>query len=184
MAARTQVSIRRAVLDFLDKHRPAVVDQATLYQIRRHAVAVTGRPKAPSSEYLLDILLGTEVPVDRAIGGIPTDLRGKVRIGNLEEARQSLLAMAREYAMASDPRRASDVRRAVMRTKNHLKFALARGIGPEGRAVKEEIFEWLLVWLENPGIFEPWMAVRERRRSGRSPAPQGDRPNRKPSATS
>ena len=184
MAARKQVSIRQAVLDFLEKHQPAIVDQRTLYQIRRHAVAVTGQAKPPSSAYLIDILLETEVPVDRTIGGIPTDLRGKVRTGDLEEARQSLLAMAREYAMAPDPQRASDVRRAVMRTKNHLKLALARGLGPEKRAEREEIFEWLLVWLENPVIFEPWMAVREHRRSGRSPAPRSDRPNRTPSATS
>ena len=184
MAARKQVSIRQAVLDFLDKHRPAIVDRGTLHQIRRHAVAVTGRPKPPSSEYLLDILLGTEVQVDRTIGGIPTDLRGKVQTGNLDEARKSLLAMAREYAMASDPQRASDVRRAVMRTKNHLKVALARGIGPEQRAAKEEIFKWLLVWLENPSIFEPWIDVRERRGTGRSPAPHDDRPHRDPSEAS
>ena len=182
MAARTQVSIRQAVLDFLDKQRPVIVDRRTLDQIRRHAVTVTGRPKPPSSEYLLDILLETEVSVDRTIGGIPTDLRGKVQTGNLDEARQSLLAMAREYAMASDRQRASDVRRAVMRTKNHLKLALARRIGPEKRAVKEEIFKWLLVWLENPDIFELWIEVRERRRTARRPAPHGDRPHRKPSA--
>lgn len=183
MAARTRVSVRRAVLDFLKERRPAIVDLETLNQIRRYTVAVTGRAKPPSSEYLLDILLETEVPVDRAIGGIPPDLRGKVRTGNLDVARQSLLELAREYAMARDPGRASDVRRAVMRTKTHLKLALARGIGPRKRAVKQEIFEWLLVWLENPGIFEPWLDIRERRRSGQSPAPHGNRPNGKPSAT-
>ncbi len=111
---------------------------------------------------MLEILLATEVPVDRAIGGIPTDLRGKVRTANLGEAKQSLLAMAREYATAPDAQRASDVRQAVMRTKNHLKLALARGIRAEKRAAKEEILEWLLVWLENPGVFEPWLAVREK----------------------
>lgn len=161
MAGRKRTSIRQAVLDFLETHRPSMVDRETLRRIRNHAAAATRRHKPPSPAYVLDILLDTEVPVDRAIGGIPTDLRGKLRTGNLAEAKRSLLAMAREYATAPDLQRASDVRRAVMRTKNHLRLALARGTVAEKREVKQEILKWLLVWLEHPGIFEPWLAVRE-----------------------
>ena len=125
-----------------------------------HVDAVTRRPKPPSSAYLLDVLLRTDVPVDRTIGGIPIDLRGRVRIDNLAQAKRSLLDMAREHAKAPSAQRAEDVRRAVLRTKNHLKLALSRTISPQKRATKQEIYQWLLVWLENPGIFESWVALR------------------------
>ena len=167
MAGRKPTSVRGAVLEYLSTHRPGIVDRNTLQGIRLHVGAVTQRAKPPSSAYLLDILLQTDTPVDRTIGGIPVDLRGKIRIDDLAQAKQSLLDMSREYAEASSAQRARDVRRAVMRTKNHLKLALTGTISPRKRAVKREIYEWLLVWLENPGVFESWVALR----TSKSPDP-------------
>ena len=170
MRARKARSVRAAVIEFLTEQTPAIVDRGALDRIRRHIAATCNRPRPPSKSYILDILLSTDVPVDRAIGGIPVDLRGRVRTASLEDTKRSLLEMTREYEAAPDRRRAGDVRRAVVRTKDHLKLALAGGISPEKRPAKEETLRWLLVWLENPGIFESWVALREMGRRSRRPA--------------
>jgi hypothetical protein len=33
---------------------------------------------------------------------------------------------------------------------------------PEKRAVKEEMVQWMLVWLENPAVFAAWVEARKR----------------------
>jgi hypothetical protein len=35
-------------------------------------------------------------------------------------------------------------------------------VDPEKRAQKAEMVEWMLVWLENPGIFGAWAELRKR----------------------
>ncbi len=153
-------------MEYLEEHRPERVDARTLQHIREHVASHVRRTRQPAREYLLDVLLSTPVEVDRHIGGIPPDLRGKVRTGSLEEARQSLLAMSREYAQSPDKSRAADVHGAVLRSKQHTKLALASRMDGDKRKVKQEILEWLLVWLENPAIFESWLSVRESKRQG------------------
>ncbi len=68
--------------------------------------------------------------------------------------------MARAYAAAEDAVRAEDVRRAVRNAKDRLKLILRRNLAPEKRRVKEEILRWMLAWLENPQVFETWVALR------------------------
>lgn len=121
------------------------------------------RRRPVSRAYLLDILLSTEVPVDPAIGGIPVDLRGKVSIATRDEARTTLIAMAREYERAGDRPRAAGVRRAVLRTRNHLKLALSRPMRPDRHESRREIDRWMRVWLEAPSLFEAWLDLREAR---------------------
>lgn len=161
MPTEKQPSVRGAIMQYLEEHRPERVDVRTLQQIRQHVASRVQRARQPSKAYILEVLLSTPVEVDPGIGGIPADLRGKVRTGSLEQARQSLLAMSREYAQAPDKPRAADVRRAVLRSKQHTKLALAGRMDGDKRKVKQEILEWLLVWLENPAVFESWLAVRE-----------------------
>ena len=164
MSTGKRPSVRGTIIQFLEEHQLERVDARTLQQILQHVASRLERARQPSKAYVLDILLSTPVEVDRAIGGIPPDLRGKVRTGSLEQARQSLLAMSREYAQAPDKARAVDVHRAVMRSKQHTMLALAGRMGDQKRKEKQEILEWLLVWLENPAIFASWLAVRERQR--------------------
>jgi hypothetical protein len=33
---------------------------------------------------------------------------------------------------------------------------------PEKKAQKEEMVQWMLVWLENPGVFPAWADARKR----------------------
>ena len=78
-----------------------------------------------------------------------------------------LLALAHEYQAAvaeGDRERARRCRRAVLTGKEHARLAARRaGSSPEASARKEEMASWMLVWLENPGIFPAWLALRRRR---------------------
>ncbi len=162
MSAKPAATIKGVVLEYLAKNRPKCVDEEEFNAIRRDVVVTLNRGRAPSDAYLMDILLTTEVEVDRSLGGIPVDLRDKVRSRNREEAKASLLEMAKAYADAEDGTRAEDVRRAVRRAKDRIRLLLSGKLSPEKRQAKEEILEWMLVWLENPLVFESWIEVRLR----------------------
>ena len=164
-ASPERQSVRGAVLEYLELHKPAVVGRRELLQIRRHVLAQVKRPKPPSDRYLLSILLETNVEVDRAIGGLPVDLRTKIPVSDLAACKRSLVELARQYCSADDPSRASDVRRVVRRTKDHLDLALRRASSPNKLSVQRETFRWLTAWLENPTVFEAWVEVRERPRA-------------------
>ncbi len=164
-ASAKRQSVRGAVLEYLAVRKPAVVGRGELLEIRRHVLSQVKRPKAPSDSYLLSILLETSAEVDRAIGGLPVDLRTKIPVGDLAACKQSLVELARQYCSTTDPSRASDVRRAVRRTKDHLGLALRRASSPNKLSAQREAFRWLTAWLENPTVFEAWVEVREQSRA-------------------
>lgn len=164
-ASPERQSVRGAVLEYLALHKPAVVGRHELLQIRRHVLARVKRPKPPSDRYLLSILLETSVEVDRAIGGLPVDLRTKIPVSDLSACKRSLVELARQYCSAADPSRSSDVRRVVRRTKDHLDLALKRARSSSQLSVQRETFRWLTAWLENPTVFEAWVEVREQSRA-------------------
>jgi hypothetical protein len=64
---------------------------------------------------------------------------------------------------AGDRERARYARRQVIAAKDRAKFAARNSrSGPEKRAVKEEMEQWMLVWLENPEVFPAWVEARKR----------------------
>ena len=90
---------------------------------------------------------------------------GGVRQKTFEELERSLLEMEEVYTRASDAgdrTRAQQCRNAVIQAKDHARLA-ARGAktSPEKKAQKEEMIQWMLVWLENPGIFPAWVKLRK-----------------------
>jgi hypothetical protein len=162
--------VRGAVLDYLARHNPVLVGSAELREIRKHVLTEVKRTKPVSDRYLLSILLETSVEVDRAIGGLPVDLRRKIPVGDLAACKRSLIDLARQYSSTEDLARATDVRRAVRRTREHLDLALARASTPGKLSVQRETLQWLRAWLENPPVFEAWVEVRERTRVQREGA--------------
>ena len=53
--------------------------------------------------------------------------------------------------------------RQVIGAKDRAKFLAANPkTAPEKRAQKEEMAQWMLVWLENPEVFPAWVEVRKR----------------------
>ena len=165
MATRRRPSVRVAVLDYLARHKPALVGRAELREIRKHVFTEAELTKPVSDRYLLSILLETTVDVDRAIGGVAVDLRKRIPVSDLAACKRSLIGLARQYGSTDDPARASDLRRAVRRTREHLDLALSQAGSTGKLSVQRETRQWLRAWLENPTVFEAWVEVRERSRA-------------------
>ncbi len=47
----------------------------------------------------------------------------------------------------------------MIAAKDRARFAARK---PEKRATKEEMVEWMLVWLGDPEVFREWCAIRKR----------------------
>ena len=82
-----------------------------------------------------------------------------VRQGSLEELARTLCALQVEYQAASteqDQERMRRIRALVIESKTHARFAARL------KQDKREIVEWMLVWLQNPGLFDTWVRLRLR----------------------
>jgi hypothetical protein len=133
----------KALADFLARSNPPAITE----EIWRELAALL----APISEsYLRRLLHATGLPIAQPFGG--------VRQGSLEELESSLIEIGRVYL--SEP---LACRRAVIQAKDHARLVSRnQKVDPEKRSQKEEMVEWMLVWLENPAIFETWVALRKR----------------------
>jgi hypothetical protein len=175
MAARGSrgISIKSFIIKYLEENQTRRVGRGVLAEICRQATRALGRDKPVSRRYVLDVLFQTQVEIDRSLGGLPVDLRGRVHFHDLEVAAASLADMAKEYEaarQAGDKVRAEDCRRAVRNGKDRLKLLLRRGdLAPEKRQQKQELVDWFLVWLEAPPLFSPWLEARRAAAGGRSP---------------
>jgi hypothetical protein len=111
---------------------------------------------APVSEsYLRDLLRDTGLPFEQPWAG--------VRQHTFEELEASLREILRVYEEATangDRERARYCRRQVIAAKDRAKFASKKK--PE----KDEMVEWMMVWLENPAVFPAWVGVRKERAGG------------------
>ena len=135
---------------------------ATISEERWHELATL---LAPISEaYLRDLLQATGLPIAQPFGG--------VRQSSFEELEASLLEMEKAYANAvanHDRKRATACRRTVIQAKDRARLiSRNQKVDSEKRRQKTEMAEWMLVWLENPGIFESWVALRKKSLTCRS----------------
>jgi len=164
MNART--SVKALIEAWLDTERPIRIGRAEFERLQREVGKRLGPNRRIAPRYLLEVLLLTEIEIDRKLGGIPVDLRGRVEFSDERAARISLLEMAAEYQMAKDTdrdERAEDCRRAVILAKDRLRMILGnKSMAEEKRAQKEELLQWFLVWLENPAVFPDWLALRRK----------------------
>ena len=139
-------SVKSGIREWLAENKPPVVTgeiwKALLAQF------------APVSEgYLRDLLRDAGVPVEQPWAG--------VRQHSLEELEASLREMLEVYERAGasgDRELARYCRRVVIGAKDRAKFAANRG-----NEAKQEMVEWMLVWLENPGVFPAWVDARRAR---------------------
>jgi hypothetical protein len=103
------------------------------------------------------LLADAGIPVEPPFGG--------VRQKTLEELERSLVEMESAYSSAKetgDRACAQQCRTAVIEAKDHARLA-ARSpkTSPDKKALKEEMIQWMLVWLENPGVFPAWARLRK-----------------------
>jgi hypothetical protein len=135
------------------------------YLSERNLTAITEREwrelvegLAPISEsYLRQLLADSGLPVEQPFGG--------VRQKTFQELERSLIEMEEVYARAKetgDRDRAQQCRNAVIQAKDHARLA-ARSpkTSPEKKIQKEEMIQWMLVWLDSPGVFPAWVKLRK-----------------------
>jgi hypothetical protein len=74
-----------------------------------------------------------------------------------------MLEVYAEATKAGDRARARYCRRQVIAAKDRARF-IARNpkTPPQKQAQKEEMAQWMLVWLENPAVFPAWVEIRKR----------------------
>jgi hypothetical protein len=112
-----------------------------------------------SESYLRRLLRDTGVPVEAPYGGVSQK--------TFEELEQSLAEMEQVYSAArdsGDQAQAQYARNAVIEAKEHARFAARHSkTSPEKRAEKEEMIQWMLVWLDNPGVFPAWVKLRKQK---------------------
>jgi len=156
-------SRKSLVLAYLDVHAPAEVTRETLTDLRRH-VSERLQGTQTSDHYLLSLVEQTQLPISRDLGALPPDLRGRVHFHDFASAEASLREMQNEYESASEAGnrgRMQDCRRAVLRCRQRLQFALNNpNVGEAKRVEKQEILKWFRVWLGDPALFSTWIDLR------------------------
>ena len=143
--------VKRQLRDYLAAHQPAAITEAVWQDLLQQIAPV-------SESYLRDLLRDTGLPFDQPYAGI--------RQHNFEELEHSLRTMLQVYrdSLAAGRRdRARYCRRQVIAAKDRAKWmAVTPRSTPEKRTQKEEMAQWMLVWLENPEVFPAWVEARKK----------------------
>jgi hypothetical protein len=143
-------SIKQQLRDYLAANQPTAITEAVWHHLLQDLAPV-------SESYLRDLLRATGLPFDQPYAGI--------RQHTFEELEQSLvdvLQVYREALSAGQRDRARYCRRQVIAARDRAKFlALTPRTTPENRTQKEEMVQWMLVWLENPEVFPAWVDARK-----------------------
>lgn len=143
-------SIKQQLRDYLDESRPEAITEAVWQEIARRLAPV-------SESYLRDLLRATGLPFDQPYAGI--------RQHTFEELEASLDSMREVYMAAKaagDGPRARHCRRQVIAAKDRARFAAQNSrTTPEKQVEKEEMAQWMLVWLEDPEVFPAWVQARK-----------------------
>jgi len=67
-----------------------------------------------------------------------------------------------EAVARGDRERARYCRKLVIQSKDNARLAARSAKAtPAKTAEKEEMVQWMLVWLENPGVFPTWVRIRK-----------------------
>ena len=85
----------------------------------------------------------------------------KIPQKTFDELESALLALEADYAAASTPGREA-IRRDVILARRKAVWASKRAKDESSRTRKHEMAEWMLVWLESPGVFPAWVALRRK----------------------
>lgn len=141
---------RRALLAaWLERVRPAVVTEALWDELCAALSPV-------SQAYLRKLL--------REAGARMSPMVEGVRQEDFEVLERSLLALQEVYSRAlseGQRERAKACRKLVIAAKDHARWLARRAKTEQQRAIKTEMADWILVWLENPPLFAQWLRLRK-----------------------
>ncbi len=151
-AVPSAISKKRRIREYLETARPASITGAVWKELLAALAPV-------SESYLREVLRATGLPFEQPWAG--------VRQGNCEELERSLEELRTVYAdalAAGNRDLARYARRRVIAAKDHARFAAHNPrTSPEKKPLKEEMVEWMLVWLGDPEVFPEWVRIRKER---------------------
>jgi len=143
--------VKQRLREFLEAERPAAITEAVWQKLLMRLAPV-------SESYLRDLLRQTEIPFHQPYAG--------VRQHTFPELEQSLRELETVYARAvleGNHELARYCRRQVIAAKDRARFHAGNPRTPPHRqAQKQEMVEWMLVWLDNPLVFPAWVEARKR----------------------
>lgn len=144
-------SIKQRLREYLETRKPHRINELIWQEVLVHLAPV-------SESYLRDLLRDTELPFDQPYAGVRQHT-----LAELEESLREMLAVYTESLAEGNRDRARYCRRQVIAAKDRARF-LSHGprLSEERRALKEEMVQWMLVWLENPEVFPAWVEARKR----------------------
>ncbi|MBI3210234.1 MAG: hypothetical protein HYZ37_15215 [Candidatus Solibacter usitatus] len=144
MASKKQKA-RERLNEIIARANPAEIDEALAAAFRQEMGSV-------SDSMWRSLLRECGVPLSPLLDG--------VRQEDFFSLERTLLALGHEYAASVEI--GTKVRAAVIRAKDHAKFAARNEkVDPARRAEKEEMVLWMLTWLENPSLFALWVPLRK-----------------------
>ena len=143
----TTKSVKQRLQDWLAAERPPAITESVWRDLLVRLAPV-------SESYLRDLLRDTGLPFDQPWAGIRQHT-----FDELEQSLREMLQVYQEAVAAGDRDRARYCRRQVIAAKDRARFAAKKK--PE----KEEMAEWMLVWLENPEVFPAWVEARKKVRA-------------------
>jgi hypothetical protein len=149
--ARTKrvASKRHELVAYLEQEQPGVVTE-------EHWETLRERLRPVSESYLRRLLRSCGYPLAPLVEGVRQD--------SLEALERSLRALTVEYESAASTERRKLIRGLVITAKEHARMASNR-LGPcsaLARGQKQEMILWMLTWLNDPGVFPVWGALRKR----------------------
>ena len=144
----TDRNIKQQLRAWLDAEKPAEIDESIWKSLQLRLAPV-------SDSYLRELLRATGLPFHQPWAGIRQHT-----FEELEESLREMLEVYRPAVAEGDRERARYCRRQVIAAKDRAKFL--RSKKPE----KEEMVQWMLVWLENPEVFPAWVEARKRVTAG------------------
>ena len=145
-----RTSNRQKLNDYLAARQWAFVGKTEWEQLRRDL------PKIAENS-LRELLQESGIAIGQPYCG--------VRQQSLEALERSLLDLQLVYA--GQPDQAYACRKLVIQAKDRARFAARnRKVAEPVRAVKEEMVRWMLVWLDDPLMFESWVRARKTHLAG------------------
>ena len=148
-------SIKQELREYLEAERPGQITGAVWRELLARLAPV-------SESYLRDLLRQTGLPFEQPYAGVRQHT-----FEELEQSLRDLLAVYTEATGAADRDCARYCRRQVIAAKDRAKFLAANpNTAAEMQAEKNEMAQWMLVWLENPEVFPAWVDARKKAMSG------------------
>jgi hypothetical protein len=143
-------SHKQRLRDYLEEKHPPAITEAVWRDLLTTLAPI-------SESYLRQLLRGTELPFDQPYAGVRQHT-----FDELEQSLRQMLTVYQDATAAGERERARYCRRQVIAAKDRAKFQQQQNKDQQNKALKAEMAQWMLVWLENPEVFPAWVEARKR----------------------